>query len=134
MLGIAQDGGTREEKLAILEQAVRLDRMAELVRVRYMTTLRPRWGGSPSQMAAFIARRRREGVPDRVVHELQAIEEDDLGVEFEDVGDLFGAHQHFEKALALAKDSAPFFLEDALTSSQRVLCQDASRQSANCPR
>ena len=69
MLGIAQDEGTLDEKLYILDQAVRLDSVAELVRVRYMTTLKPRWGGSLPQMEAFISRSRREGMPDRVIHE-----------------------------------------------------------------
>ena len=133
MLGIAQDEGAAVEKLYILDQAVRLDAVAELVRMRYMTTLTPRWGGSLLQMEAFIARSRREGVPDRVVHELQAIEEDDKGKNREDAGDDHGAQQHFQKALALAADSAPFFLQDALQSSQRVLCRTASTLSPNCP-
>ena len=134
MLGIAQDEGTAAEKLYILGQAVRLDPVAELVRVRYMTTLTPRWGGSLPQMEAFIVRCQREGVPDRVVRELQAIEEDNEGSDLEDAGDDRGAHEHFEKALALASGSAPFFLEDALQWSQRVLCWNASTPSGNCPR
>jgi tetratricopeptide (TPR) repeat protein len=134
MLGIAQDEGRPAEKLAILEQAVRLDPVAELVRVRYMTTLTPRWGGSLPQMEAFVERSRRENVPERVIHELQAIAEDDLGHDREDKGDGRGARQHYEKALALAQDSAPFFLGDALSSTQRVLCGDASTPSPNCPR
>jgi len=134
MLGIAQDEGARDEKLYILDQAVRLDPVAELVRVRYMTTLTPRWGGSLSQMEAFIARSRREDVPDRVIHELQAIEEDDQGITREDEGDDRGAREHFQKALALSAGSAPFFLVDALPSSQRILCRDTSTPAPNCPR
>jgi tetratricopeptide (TPR) repeat protein len=134
MLGIAQDEGRPAEKLAILEQAVQLDPVAELVRVRYMTTLTPRWGGSLPQMEGFVARSRRDGVPERVIHELQAIVEDAQGHDREDAGDDRGARRHYEKALTLARDSAPFFLVDALSSTQRVLCGDASMPSPNCPR
>jgi len=134
MLGIAQDEGSAAERLRILDQALRLDAVAELVRVRYMTTLARRWGGSRPRMEAFIARSQREGVPDRVVHELQAIEEDDKGKDSEDAGDDGAARQHFGKALALAADSAPFFLEDALQSSQRVLCLNTSSPAHGCPR
>lgn len=132
MMSITMQEGTPAESRAILDKSVTQYPLSELLRVRYIQTLTPRWGGSYDQMEAFIARSRKEGMPDRVVHELQAMEEDAMGHDRSDAGDERAARAHAEKALALARDSAPFFREDSLEFSKWALCRAPSR-SANCP-
>jgi len=132
MMAIATDEGRAEQAREILERSVQQYPLSELLRVRYMGSLTPRWGGSYPQMEAFIARNRKEGMPDRLIHELQAMEEDDKGESLADAGDRRGARVHFEKALRLAKDSAPFFLKDSMAYTRYELCQ-AGKPAAGCP-
>ena len=62
LLNIAMMHGTPEEARHWLDLGTSLDPDASLVRLRYMVTLQPRWGGSLEKMGAYVADCEREGV------------------------------------------------------------------------
>lgn len=55
LLNVAMLNGTREESRQWLAAGTSLDPNASLVRIRYMITLQPRWGGSLEEMRAYVA-------------------------------------------------------------------------------
>jgi hypothetical protein len=131
LISISTSRGSADETRAILDKAVQQYPPSELVRLRYMGSLTPRWGGSYEQMDAFIARSRAEGMPRRVIAELTAVEEDDKGDMGAASGDERAAVLHFEKALALAKEADPYVLEQGLSATKYALC-NGPRPAANC--
>jgi hypothetical protein len=120
----------------ILDKSVQQFPPSELVRIRYMQSLIPRWGGSYEQMDGFIERSRKEGMSRRVIAELSAVEEDDKGDTSATAGDERAPVAHFERALALAKEADPTCLSrgwhpaNTLFATVRVLPQTVAEQQS----
>ena len=131
LISMTTSAGSADETRAILDKAVQQYPLSELVRIRYMGSLTPRWGGSYEQMDSFIARSRAEGMPGRVIAELTAVEEDDKGDTSAASGDRRAAVLHFEKALSLAKEADQYLLEQALPFTRYALCS-GQYHAANC--
>jgi hypothetical protein len=62
LLNIAMMRGTRQEARHWLDVGTSLDSNASLVRLRYLVTLEPRWGGSLEEMRGYVAECERAGV------------------------------------------------------------------------
>ncbi len=71
LLDIAMMDGTRDQARHWLDFGTSLDPDASLVRLRYMVTLEPRWGGSLEEMRAYAAECQRAGVPAQTLGKLK---------------------------------------------------------------
>lgn len=71
MLNIVMMHGTPEEARHWLDLGTSLDPDASLIRLRYMVTLQPRWGGSLEKMRAYVAECERERVAPQTLARLK---------------------------------------------------------------
>jgi Domain of unknown function (DUF4034) len=71
LLNVAMLHGKREDSRRWLDAGTFLDPDASLVRIRYMVTLQPRWGGSVEQMRAYAVECAREHVAPKTLAALK---------------------------------------------------------------
>lgn len=127
LMDISTYEGDRPWSKELLLQANRLLPANSLARGRYVTSLMPRWGGSYEEVDAFIKDAKSEGVPGRVIWQLEAIEADDLGHTYEERGDQAEAQAQFTKALQLGMRVGGSFSSDFLPVSRYYVCSVANR-------
>lgn len=73
MLNVANLSGTQEERRHWLDVGNALDPRNVLLRVRYMTTLQPRWGGSHREMREFLDECARQKLPKATLARLDLV-------------------------------------------------------------
>jgi uncharacterized protein DUF4034 len=73
LLDIGNAVGAKEELRAIYDRASSLDPSSYAIRLKYMTTLQTRWGGSLEEMQKFYAECQRVGLTDTQNKELQGM-------------------------------------------------------------
>ena len=122
LLAITQQEGDSAGSLRLVRIANKALPSNHLARGRYIATLTPRWGGSYSEMQAFIASSKREGLDAIGLKELEAIMYDDMGHSAMDKGDSNAAYSSFYKALELDKQIAGTFRREFLQTSNYYVC------------
>jgi hypothetical protein len=73
LLDIGMAIGANENLRALFDRAIALDPSSYAVRLKYMVTLEPRWGGSMEEMRDFYAECQRAGLNDAQNKELQGM-------------------------------------------------------------
>jgi hypothetical protein len=73
LLDIGNAVGAKEELRAIYDRASSLDPSSYAIRLKYMTTLQTRWGGSLEEMQNFDAECQRASLTDAQNKELQGL-------------------------------------------------------------
>jgi hypothetical protein len=73
LLNVEMLEGSPENQRLLLDLGNRIDPGNTVLRARYMISLSPRWGGSYSQMRAFLGECRRLHLPDALLARLDAI-------------------------------------------------------------
>jgi hypothetical protein len=73
LLDIGMSVGAKENLRALFDRAIALDPSSYAVRLKYMVTLEPRWGGSMDEMQSFYAECQRAGLNDAQNKELQGM-------------------------------------------------------------
>ena len=100
LMTIARLGGAGRDE-AHYEAALKLAPQSVELRLRRMTDLEPRWGGSVDKMEAFAAQARKElddpAAANRVAARIPAYR----GYEHQSAKDLTGALKHYDQAIAL---------------------------------
>jgi tetratricopeptide (TPR) repeat protein len=122
LLNISLHSGDRDKLITLLRQANEILPNNSLVRNTYALSLTPRWGGSYEQMDKFISATKRERVPENLVLQLVAIEEDDKGHTLEEQRQHSPAMEHFRRALELATRVGGTFARDFLPTSLYYGC------------
>jgi tetratricopeptide (TPR) repeat protein len=90
---------------SLLDKGLKLDPHGYLLRRRYMSTLETRWGGSVSEMKAFLLECRGAGLEEPKMRALEAmVEDDEAWVARERSNDLAEAARHEVAAIELAGD------------------------------
>ena len=73
LLDLGRALGVKEDLRALFDRAIGLDPSSYAVRLKYMVTLEPRWGGSMEEMRNFYAECQRAGLNDAQNKELQGM-------------------------------------------------------------
>lgn len=73
LLDIGRAVGAKENLRALFDHVIELDPSSYAVRLKYMVTLEPRWGGSMEEMWGFYAECQRAGLNDAQDKELQGM-------------------------------------------------------------
>lgn len=73
LIRISMNGGNQERTRALLDQALKFDRVALAARRPYLKSLEARWGGSLNEMLAFMQESREAGLSADQLSELQAL-------------------------------------------------------------
>jgi len=73
LLDVSRMHGSRGENRHWYEEGVRIDPTNTRVRFRYMDTLRPRWGGSYSDMQAFLEETRKQDPDPKLLARLEIL-------------------------------------------------------------
>lgn len=104
-----------------------------IVRLQYLSYLRPRWCGSHAEMEAFIRSARTSGDSEFTVRQFGALLDDDLGDLAMRREDWSSGLLHLRRALEVAKEVGGVFAEEWLSSSVYYRCSwEPLRQY--CPR
>lgn len=125
-IGKAQ--GMKKHNRVLLEQALRKDPQTVVVRRAYLKSLRPKWNGSPEEMAAFVDECRKANVPAATLKEFSALAIADSGWVKIGKKDFAGAEKDYAQALSLNPDD-----RDALTQMGHVLIRQQKYEQALGP-
>lgn len=106
LLNIGQQAGLKEWNRQLLDEAIRLDTDNFIVRLKYMYTLEPRWGGSVQAMAAFLEECRNAHLPQNELRELEAVVTADQAWAQGQQGDYRGSLQAYQAAIGKTGDNA----------------------------
>jgi tetratricopeptide (TPR) repeat protein len=101
---IAMFDGDEPEIRAGLERSLKVDPQNVIVRLAYMGSLRPRWGGSVERMTAFLEESRSDGLSTTKLQLLEAVIISDRGDDYRNAGDYPAAEREYRKAVALGSD------------------------------
>ena len=75
---------SQDDERELQDLAAQVDPQNVIVRLKYMDSLKPRWGGSYEQMEAFLEESRRASLAPAKLHQLEAvISEDRASVDYE---------------------------------------------------
>ena len=110
--------GERSDARKLLDAGLRMDPRGYILRLRYMTTLQSRWGGSVGKMQAFLDECRAAKLDEAKLKTLEALVEQDRGWVTSHAGDIEGADRHDLSAIELAGDGR--FLDKATRSALLV--------------
>jgi tetratricopeptide (TPR) repeat protein len=102
---IAAFEGNEPDLRALLKQSLKVDPQNVVVRLSYMGSLRPRWGGSAEQMTAFLEESRNAGLSKPKLQLLEAVIVSDGADSYKDAGDYPAAEREYRKAAALGSDA-----------------------------
>jgi tetratricopeptide (TPR) repeat protein len=115
LIDLTRHHGDEDYARRLLDAGLRLDPHGYILRLRYMTTLETRWGGSVRAMQSFLAECRAAKLDDAKLRTLEAMVERDRGWVADNAGDIEGADRHDLAAVELAGDGR--FLDKATHSS-----------------
>lgn len=125
-LGSTQDSPWKNR--ALLDQANRKDPRNMVGRRAYLRSIRSRWGGSPEQMAAFVAECRKAQLDPAVLQKFEASVIADRAWVMMRSGDYPGAEKAYAQALAMNPDD-----RDTLTQMSNVLIHEKKYAQAVAP-
>ena len=115
LMDLTRHAGDRADARQFLEAGLRLDPHGYIVRLRYMTTLESRWGGSVRAMQSFLDECRSAKLDEAKLKTLEALVERDRGWVSGNAGDIEGADRHDLAAVELAGDGR--YLDKATQSA-----------------
>jgi tetratricopeptide (TPR) repeat protein len=101
LMTVARVGGGRGRGDEHFEAALKLAPRSVELRLRHMTDLEPRWGGSLAQMQAFAERARKDLGDEAAANRIAARVPAYRGFERRSAKDWAGALKHFDEAIAL---------------------------------
>lgn len=122
----------RERMRRLLEQTRDYNRFSALVNNRFQWYLKPRWCGSHRDMSAFVEEERKLGMPESGLLQLEAIVEDDKGLDWLESRKPEAAVIHFARALEKAQSVGGRFQTDWLPSAEVQRCK-LPQLKAYCP-
>lgn len=125
-------GCQRERMRQLLEQTREYNPYSALVNNRFQWYLKPRWCGSHREMSAFVEEARRLGMPESGRLQLEAIMEDDKGLDWLESRKPDAAATHFARALERAQAIGGRFQSDWLPNAEAQRCKLAQLR-AYCP-
>lgn len=111
LMDLTRYDGERSDARRLLDAGLRLDPHGYILRLRYMTTLQSRWGGSVGKMQSFLDECRAARLDEAKLKTLEALVEHDRGWISSNARDIEGAERHDLAAIALAGDGR--FLDKA---------------------
>jgi tetratricopeptide (TPR) repeat protein len=115
LIDMTRHHGDEDYARSLLDAGLRLDPHGYILRLRYMTTLQTRWGGSVRAMQSFLAECRSAKLEDAKLRTLEALVERDRGWVADNAGNLEEAERHDLAAVELAGDGR--FLDKATYST-----------------
>jgi len=101
LMTVARTGGGRGREDEHYAAALKLAPQSVDLRLRHMTHLEPRWGGSIGKMQDFAAQARKELGDERAANRIAARIPAYRGFERSSAKDWLGALKHFDEAIAL---------------------------------
>lgn len=104
LIDLTRHHGDEDDARRLLDAGLRLDPHGYILRLRYMTTLETRWGGSVRAMQSFLAECRSAKLEDAKLRTLEAMVERDRGWVADNAGNLEEAERHDLAAVELAGD------------------------------
>lgn len=122
LMTISTQFGDRAQTKALLSRANAMLPTNSLVRNRYATSLTPRWGGNYEELRQFIEDTKNERLPPSVVIQLEALEQEDLGLTDVERGRNDAALRHFRESLKLAETVKGTFAADFLNIARYYGC------------
>lgn len=102
LMTVERNGAGRGREHEHYAAALKLAPQSVELRLRHMTHLEPRWGGSLAKMEAFAAESRKELGDERAANRLAARVPAYRGFERSSAKDWAGALRHFDEAIALS--------------------------------
>ncbi len=115
LIDLTRHHGDDDYARKLLDAGLKLDAHGYILRLRYMTTLESRWGGSVREMRDFLSECRAAGLDVAKLKTLEALIERDAGWVADSARDLESADRHALAAIDLAGDGR--FLGKATQSS-----------------
>jgi Domain of unknown function (DUF4034) len=131
LLDLTKLGGSREHSLALISAANVMLPNNTLARNRYMSSLKPRWGGSYEEMQEFISRSKEEGLNTAGLNQLEAIMYDDMAFTALQHGDKENASKYLDRAGDLAQRVGGDFRKEWLPFSHTP-CSEKFESQKTC--
>lgn len=125
-------GCQRERMRRLLDQTRDYNRFSALIHNRFQWYLKPRWCGSHREMTAFVDEARRLGMPESGLLQLEAIEDDDRGMDWLESRKPVEAADNFSRALKKAQAVGGRFQTDWLPGAEAQRCK-LPRLKSYCP-
>jgi tetratricopeptide (TPR) repeat protein len=126
LLDLSMLSGTPEERQHWFEVALKMDPVATHVRHRYMFSLRPRWGGSYTQMQEFLQQCKSQGLPPKLIASLEILIHADLAEDAMSAGDQAQVLNEWGQVLSLSDLAEEAPSDEALIGYARA-AQDLGR-------
>ena len=104
LIDMTRHHGDEDYARTLLDAGLRLDPHGYILRLRYMTTLETRWGGSVREMQSFLAECRSAKLEEAKLRTLEAMVERDRAWVADSAGKLEEAERHDLAAIELAGD------------------------------
>ena len=114
LMDMTRHHGDDDYARSLLDTGLRLDPHGYILRLRYMSTLETRWGGSSRAMQSFLGECRAAKLEDAKLRTLEAMVERDRGWVADNAGNVEEAQRHDLAAIELAGDGR--FLDKATYS------------------
>ena len=100
-MDLAAADGTAEEKRSLLDHSIAIDPQVFMTRLKYMSYLLPRWGGSVEEMKDFLRDCRKAGLSREHLKTLESLIAEEQGVAAEQEGNPKRAARAYKKAAKL---------------------------------
>lgn len=126
LLNVAMLNGTAAERRQWFERGTSIDPNSSLVRVRYMFSLRPRWGGSYREMREFLKQCEEQGLPPRLIARLNILIHADLAEDAMRTADNQKILDEWQQVIELASAAGEEPSTEALIGFTRA-AQDLNR-------
>jgi hypothetical protein len=126
LLNVAMLNGTVAERRQWFERGTSIDPNSSLVRVRYMFSLRPRWGGSYQEMRGFLKQCEQQSLPPRLLARLNILIHADLAEDAMRTADNQKIFDEWQQVIELASAAGEEPSTEALIGFTRA-AQDLNR-------
>jgi len=134
LLNVAQFEGDEAGARRYLDLANKAYPQNFIARARYLTTLRPRWGGSQAMMRSFIEESSTHGASEQQVRWLKAIQYEDLGSDTFAQGDRKKTREYLVEALSLSADADDGFRANYLEFASWFCFGPERQDESSCQR
>lgn len=129
LLNVAGLVGTAAERRHWYEMGIKLDPAASMIRYRYMSTLRPRWGGSYGEMEAFLRQCEEQHLQPALLARLSMLIHADRAEDAMRVSDEGRSFDEWREVIRLARLAGEQPSTEALIGFTRA-AQDLNRSAA----
>jgi hypothetical protein len=126
LLNAAMLNGTPAERRQWFDRGTSIDPNNSMVRLRYMSSLRPRWGGSYPEMQAYLRQCEKQQLPPRLLARLNMLIHADLAEDAMAAGDNQRILDEWRQVIDLASAGAEEPSTEALIGFTRA-AQDLNR-------